>query len=118
MDLPVEVLGGMLGPEVRLRWLPWLVLGGCLPGGPVVPWVGTWRYQDGGVVENTCADDLYRDPDASFVILSSSLRSSINTFITRRSGPNAITTALGRFSAGPSRRVKMQRLIGMPPSPH
>lgn len=63
----------MLGPEVRLRWLGWLVLGGCLPGGPVVPWVGTWRYQDGGVVENTCADDLYRDPDASFVILSSSL---------------------------------------------
>lgn len=36
------------------------------PGAP--PASGAWDYKDGGIVSSTCPDDLYRDPDATFVL--------------------------------------------------
>lgn len=45
-----------------------VALSGC--DGTVVPHVGGWIYSDDGLVESTCADDLYRDPDATFAVVS------------------------------------------------
>lgn len=51
---------------------PWwmFVVTGCAldVGDPVLPAAGVWDYRDGGLVHSTCPDDLYRDPDASFVL--------------------------------------------------
>lgn len=44
-------------------------LSGCLAG-PVVPHVGAWSYVDDGLIETTCSDELYRDPDATFAVLA------------------------------------------------
>lgn len=41
------------------------------PGADVLPEAGAWSYRDGGVVESTCADVLYTDPDATFLITES-----------------------------------------------
>lgn len=49
-------------------------LTGCVPEGGVIPWPGVWDYTDGGVLETTCPDDLYRDPDATFAIEGVSAR--------------------------------------------
>lgn len=40
-------------------------------GADVLPETGTWSYEDGGVVESTCAEVLYTDPDATFLITES-----------------------------------------------
>lgn len=55
-------------PRTRTTPLILLALGGC--GGPVVPHLGGWIYSDDGLIETTCADDLYRDPDATFAVVS------------------------------------------------
>jgi len=49
-------------------WLLVPSLAGCVAGGALVPWPGVWDYRDEGVVQNTCPDDLYQDPDATFVV--------------------------------------------------
>lgn len=38
-------------------------LSACVPEGGVIPWPGLWDYADGGVLDTTCPDDLYRDAD-------------------------------------------------------
>lgn len=49
-----------------------LLLAACGEAGstkvPTVPAEGTWRYEDGGFVATTCGEEVYRDPDATFVI--------------------------------------------------
>jgi hypothetical protein len=51
-------------------WRGLLVLlvgcGGQVGQAGVLPAVGLWSYEDEGVRSNTCPEDLYRDPDASF----------------------------------------------------
>ena len=54
-----------------------LALSAC--NGPLVPDVGAWVYTDDGLVETTCADDLYRDPDATFGVLSADAQGFVAT---------------------------------------
>lgn len=50
------------------RLAPLALLAGCLGGEALAPWPGVWDYRDEGLVQATCPDDLYRDPDATFLV--------------------------------------------------
>lgn len=71
----------------------------CDPDGPVVPAVGVWSYDAGDLLSTTCADDLYRDPDATFGIVSSSATGFVAT-----DGEEFSCTLTGRDFTCPSRR--------------